>query len=441
MAHASERLNADIISSVLNAADGQPMVVALGGGADSAVLLAAASQGTSGNTDAPGVRAVFVRHGLPTSDLLEKAAIDVAARLGVALQVLEAPVADGPDLESRARHARYGAIEADLGQHEIAMTGHTADDQAETVVMRLARGSGSAGLGGIPARRGPWRRPLLVFSKADLFSEAIALDLPHADDPANSDPRFTRSRIRHTVMPVLEDALPGSVRDGLARSARLLSGDDAYLEDLALTIPATAGQGWVRIASAPLATSEYVIASRAVRTAMRGLLAGYPGEESDVDAVLDVASGSGSRAVSGGLLAVNEGPWVRIGDDVAANPPVTVDDGARFAWGRATFTVRSSPSDRPVLPGGRFTVLSAEAVSLPLEFRAAEDGDTIDTGEGNTPVTELLRVHGVHADLRRVSLVAVNGGKIAAVVGVRTASWAAPHAGEAKIMIEREVTT
>ena len=74
---------------------------------------------------------------------------------------------------------------------------------------------------------------MLDFSKADLYSEAIALDLPHADDPANSDPRFTRSRVRHTVMPVLEDELPGSVRDGLGRSARLLSDDDAYLEDLA----------------------------------------------------------------------------------------------------------------------------------------------------------------------------------------------------------------
>ena len=85
--------------------------------------------------------------------------------------------------------------------------------------------------------------------------------------------------------------------------------------------------------------------------------------------------------------------------------------------------------------------MSAGAVSLPLELRGAQDGDTVDTGEGTTPVVELLRSHGVHADLRRVSLVAVDSGKIAAVVGVRTASWAAPLTGEATIMIEREVTT
>lgn len=440
MAHASERLNADIVSSVLDAAGGQPIVVALGGGADSAVLLGAAVEGAGEKQSAASVRAVFVRHGLPTSDLLEKAAIDVAARLGVALGVLDAPVPDGPDLESRARHARYSVIEADLGPEEVAMTGHTSDDQAETVVMRLARGSGSGGLAGIPADRGPWRRPLLTFSKAQLLAEATALDLPHADDPSNIDPRFTRSRIRHAVMPVLEDELPGSVRDGLARSARLLGEDDAYLDDLAQAIPVATGKGWVRIATAPLATSDRAVASRAVRTALRYVLDGYPGEESDVEAVLNVASEASSRPVSGGMLAVNEGPWVRIGVGTSPNPSVVVADEGRFMWEGVAYTVRSA-AQRPVLTGGRFTLLSAGAVSPPLEFRGAQEGDTIATGEGNTPVTEILRAHGVHADQRRISLVAVNGGKIAAVVGVRTASWAAPLAGEATIMIEREVTT
>lgn len=441
MAHASERLNTDIVSSVLDAADGQPIVVALGGGADSAVLLAAAVRGNRDESAAASVRAVFVRHGLQTSDLIEKAATEIASMLGVPLMVLDAVVPDGSDLESRARKVRYEAIEADLAPREVAMTGHTSDDQAETVVMRLARGSGSAGLSGIPDERGPWRRPLLAFSKATLLAEATAAGLPYAEDPSNSDDRFTRSRVRHTVMPVLEAELPGSVRDGLARSARLLRDDDAYLADVADSIPVRPGEGCVRIAAAPLAAAERVVASRAVRAALRNVLEGYPGEESDVDAVLEAASGGVSRPVSGGMVAVNEGPWVRIGAAASLNPAVIVHDGGRFVWGDAAYRVRSSAGEQAFLPGGRFTVLSAESVSLPLEFRGAEDGDTLDTGEGNTPVVELLRAHGVHADLRRVSLVAVNSGKIAAVVGVRTASWAAPRTGEATIMIEREVIT
>jgi len=441
VAQSGERLNAAIVASVLDAAGGQPIVVALGGGADSAVLLAAAVASEHDVSDVSSVRAVFVRHGLPASELLEKAAIDVATGLDVPLSVLDAPISDGSDLESRARSARYSAIEGELASGEVVMTGHTSDDQAETVVMRLARGSGSAGLSGIPSERGRWRRPLLGFSKETLLAEAESAGLAHTEDPSNSDIRFTRSRIRHAVMPVLEGELPGSVREGLVRSARLLGDDDAFLADAARSIPISAEEGCVRIAAAPLAAADQVIASRAVRAGLRNVLDGYPGEESDIDAVIDAASGGVSRSVSGGLVAVNEGPWVRIGPAPTPDPAFIVDDGDRFVWGDATYSVRSASIDRPVLPGGRFTAMSAESVSLPLEFRGAEDGDTVDTGEGHTPVVELLRSHGVHADLRRVSLVALDSGSIAAIVGVRTASWAAPRTGEATIMIEREVTT
>ena len=144
MARTSEGLNATIVADVLDAAEGRPIVVALGGGADSAVLLAAAVHGVRYAFDDTPVRAVFVRHGLSSSTMLEAVAVELTSALGVPLRVLDAPVEDGPDLEARARRARYEAIDNDLQPDEIAMTAHTADDQAETVVMRLARGSGSA---------------------------------------------------------------------------------------------------------------------------------------------------------------------------------------------------------------------------------------------------------------------------------------------------------
>lgn len=439
MAQSSEQLNAAIIASVLHAADDQPVVVALGGGADSAVLLGATAEAQSERSDEQSLRAVFVRHGLPSGELLEKAAIDLTSELGIPLSVLDAPVDDGPDLESRAREARYSAIEADLASGEVAMTGHTADDQAETVLMRLARGSGSAGLSGIPSERGPWRRPLLGFSRATLRAAAQAQGLPFVDDPSNSDERFTRSRVRHDVMPNLERELPGSVRDGLARSARLLRNDDGYLADIARAIPIHRLPGCVRIAAAPLATTGPVIATRAVREGLRHLLGGYPGEETDVDAVMAVAADGAPRTVSGGFVVTNEGPWVRIGSVPSPAGPVSVGAGGRFEWEGATYRIfESALGPPPLLPGGRFTMMAASALSLPLEFRGVRAGDVVDTGEGSTPVVEVLRSHGVHADLRPVSLLAVDGGSIAAVVGVRTAAWAAPRTGEAVVIVERE---
>ena len=151
-------------TAVVDAAGERPCVVALGGGADSAMLLNAAVQSKTG----AGIRAVFIHHALSSSDLLKQSAIDLVAHLGVALTVVNAPVDDGPDLEARARIARYAAIESITEDHEVILTGHTADDQAETVLMRLMRGSGAGGLAGIPPARGPWLRPFLEFRRREL---------------------------------------------------------------------------------------------------------------------------------------------------------------------------------------------------------------------------------------------------------------------------------
>jgi tRNA(Ile)-lysidine synthase len=430
-------LNEGIVRCVVDAAADHPVVVALGGGSDSGVLLAAVVEGLGTNV----VRAVFVQHGLPSSSILEKAAAELAADLGVEFTVLEAPVDDGADLEARTRAARYGAIEGALVDGELAMTAHTIDDQAETVLMRLARGSGSEGLAGIPVARDVWRRPLLGFTKVELRAEATARELAYADDPANQDERFTRSRIRHEIMPVLEHELPGSVRDGFARSASLLGSDERYIAAVAAAIPLRTNREGVRIAAAPLATADAVVASRAARSALRLVLDGYPGESRDVDAILECASSGASSSLSGGIVVINEGPYVRLGPPPEPQDHITAHIGDRFLWEGATYSVRVSDAPHRALPGGRFTVLAAGSLSTPMTVRGVREGDKIDTGEGSTRVSELLRVHGVHRDLRPVSLVVADGGKIAAVIGVRTATWAAPRGGEPIIVIEREVKT
>ena len=109
-------------------------------------------------------------------------------------------------------------------------------------------------------------------------------------------------------------------------------------------------------------------------------------------------------------------------------------------WLGDRFAVRRRSSLPTMLSGGRFTALTDSASTGTFRVRAVEPGDHLDIGIGSTPVTELLRVHGVPSDHRPVSPLIVDDAKIAAVVGVRTATWAKPQSGEPVIVIEREVT-
>jgi tRNA(Ile)-lysidine synthase len=141
--------------------------------------------------------------------------------------------AGGP--EAAARTARYGALEQVARQAGAAavLLGHTLDDQAETVLLGLARGSGARSLAGMPARRGCYRRPLLAVRRAVTAAACAELGLAPWQDPHNRDDRFARARVRHQVMPALEAALGPGVAEALARTASQLRADAEYLDELA----------------------------------------------------------------------------------------------------------------------------------------------------------------------------------------------------------------
>ena len=134
-----------MVNLMQTAVGDRPCIVALGGGADSAALLAAALEGLGPDR----VRGVFVYHGLEGSNELQAAVTGLTHQIGADLTVIEALVVDGPDLEARTREVRYEALAADLRSGEVCCTAHTHDDQAETVFMRLMRGSGSTGMSGL----------------------------------------------------------------------------------------------------------------------------------------------------------------------------------------------------------------------------------------------------------------------------------------------------
>jgi tRNA(Ile)-lysidine synthase len=207
-----------------------PLLVAWSGGADSTALLAAARDVAPGR-----VHVAVVDHGLQEGSAQRSAALvaRIAAE-GVPAAVHTVAV-DGPGgLEAAARSARYAALRAARPHPDSpVLLGHTLDDQAETVLLGLGRGSGARSLAGMASWNPPWLRPLLGLRRADTRAACRALGLPVWDDPHNADGRFTRVRLRTEVLPLLEDVLSGGVAEALARTAAQLRDDGEALDAVA----------------------------------------------------------------------------------------------------------------------------------------------------------------------------------------------------------------
>ena len=215
---------------------GQTVVVACSGGADSLALLAATV--FEGRKAGWHVVGATVDHGLQEGSA-DHAAHVVAqmAELG-ADETFSASVrveAAGLGPEAAARRARY-AVLGEIAQRVEAsavLLGHTRDDQAETVLLGLARGSGGRSLAGMRRAFDGFRRPLLDVSRADTVTACQVEGIEYWNDPHNDDPGYTRVRVRRTVLPVLEEQLGPGVAAALARTADQLRGDMDLLDDLA----------------------------------------------------------------------------------------------------------------------------------------------------------------------------------------------------------------
>jgi tRNA(Ile)-lysidine synthase len=269
--------------------DGQRglVLVACSGGADSLALAAALA------FEAPktGLRAggVVVDHGLqPGSAEVAATVVATMSSLGLDPALKVAVVVPGPGdpggyqgPEAAARSARYAALDeaAESCGATAVMLGHTLDDQAETVLLGLARGSGARSLAGMPGRFGRYLRPLLGLRRAQTRAACSALGIEPWEDPQNCDPAFTRSRVRHELLPALEATLGPGVAEALARTARLLRADADALDQLAAVVAARlssdtepGNSGWP---VAELAAQPAALRHRILR--MAALAAGCPG--------------------------------------------------------------------------------------------------------------------------------------------------------------------
>ena len=256
------------------------MACAVSGGADSlALLVLAAAAGCR-------VTAVHVDHGLREGSAAEAEVVRAAAdRFGAAFRAETVLVTPGPNLEARARAARYGVLPKGV------LTGHTADDQAETVLLNLVRGAGLAGLAGMA----PEGHPLLGLRRTETRALCRDVGLQPVEDPTNADPAHRRNRVRAELLPLLASIAERDVVPVLARQSAVLRAEAALLDALAGALDPTDARA---LAAAPPA-----LARRAVRGWLvdgGGDSEAHPPDLATIERVLSVARGEAKAAEVGG---------------------------------------------------------------------------------------------------------------------------------------------
>jgi tRNA(Ile)-lysidine synthase len=405
-----------------------PVVIGFSGGPDSLCLLHLLAD----LAPQRGWRlvAAHLDHGLRPESAAEVATVRALAMArGVPLLTARQPVvapAGGSGLEAAARRARYRYLASVAASHADApvAVGHTEDDQAETLLLHLARGAGGAGLAAmrpltsLPAatwgepERPPLRvvRPLLATSRAEIEAEVARRGLTPLRDESNADPRFARNRLRHGLLAAWQALDPGIARR-LARAADLLAADEAVLAALVderwqrLVTLVDAGQrGGVALPRAAFLAEPLALRRRLLRRAASALGTPVP-TLAAVDAALAVAAGpAGGRAdLAAGLRltveadrlwlgavpAAPRGPWMTPGSRV----PLTVDGTTPLPGGDWTITCRSLPAGacRAPLDGRHIHVAPALASAAPaLRTRRPGDRLALPNGAGHQKLSDLL---------------------------------------------------
>ena len=393
-------------------ATGSRVVVGCSGGPDSLTLLALAR---ARDLD---VFAVYVDHGLRRGTAHYARIVRAAAlAVGADARVIEVAVDSRANLEARARDARYEALAragAESGAAAL-LVGHTRDDQAETVLLGLLRGSGAAGLAGMAVERGSLRRPMLGLRRADTHEICARLGFSPVHDPMNDELHHRRVWLRREVMPLLVRGAARDLVEVLARQAEVLREDDELLD--ALAAEHTLDDA-VALSALPRA-----LARRVVR---RGL--GLPPPAlSTVDAVLRVARGE-RRAVElpGGRRVERVGTHLHLLDPAevadAMPGPVRVPVPGRARFGDLVVEAWIEEAPPVAWPdGGRLSVADADRVGPDAYVRVAHPAERFrPLGRGGSKlVRDALADAGIPAGRRAaVPIVAAGAGAAVAPDGV-----------------------
>jgi tRNA(Ile)-lysidine synthase len=346
------------------------VAVALSGGADSAVAAWAAVE-----AEHP-TRALHVHHGLPGSEAMVAAARQVAARLALPVEVL---AVEGAGLsEGGLRAERYRVLHHALEPGEWLITGHTADDQAETVLANLLRGAGLEGLAGIVETRFPLARPLLSVTRQETRELATLLGLPWAEDPANLEPDPLRNRIRSRLLPSLEATYNPNLRARLALTAEVAGMEVAAIETGLVGSQLRPGEA--RLAAGQLVAVGRRLAFHSIRAAFRRLRPPYPPSMRDLSQIWSVVVGaSARRTVGGGITALRRGPWLVLHlTDAQRGGPVEWKVPGSLIWGGFELQAVVSEDGPVVIPLSKWrAVVDADRVGDRLTVEPRTDASRL----------------------------------------------------------------
>jgi tRNA(Ile)-lysidine synthase len=390
-------------------AEGRPLLVLFSGGGDSVCLLDVALR--------LGARAsaLHVNYGLRRgADEDERFVRELCARMGVPLTVERVAISEsGGNLQERARETRYALAERHAeGDYAAA---HTASDQAETVLYRLAVSPGSRALQGMAARRGRLVRPLLGATRAEVRDYLRARGLEWREDPSNADRRFARARVRHDVLDALRELSPAADQT-IAETARQLREEAEVLDRAVDEATAELGGGPAisldELRRRPPAVRRLVLrrlAERAIGDEVRPL------SRREAEEILNLGGhGTKSLDLAGGLRAVAEYGTVRFTRtaEVDAPDPVTLPVPGHVRFGRWEIEATvSGPGD---------VAISAAALGASATVRSWREGDRmrpLGLG-GSKTLQDLFTDRKVPRGLRRTLPVVEAGGEIVWVAGV-----------------------
>jgi tRNA(Ile)-lysidine synthase len=408
---------------------GELVVVALSAGPDSTALASALAE--LAPVHGLHLSAGHVDHGLRGAESAADAvaARRLAERLGIDCAVVVAPVAPGPNLEARARAARHRALVGlarERGAACIALA-HTEDDQVETVLLRLLRGAGRRGLGGMARRRGRLWRPLLAATRADVRRYLAERSLAFRLDRTNAELRHARNRVRRLVVPLLAREFNPRLGRALATLATRLRDEDAYLDQVAgaRLDGHRRGDGLGTAA----ADEPPAIARRLVRAWLESVTGRVPASH-HVERVLELGRGSrtGNVAVPGPARVVRDGDrlLVRPGRRAAAVHvrhelmPGACVEGPDGAWRLAVSVARARDPDATGGLSPSHARFDLDALTLPLVVRSVEPGDRIDVpGVGTRKLQDVLVDAKVPRERRSTIPVVVDAsGRVLWVAGI-----------------------
>jgi tRNA(Ile)-lysidine synthase len=401
------------LHSIDDLAPGTRVVVGCSGGADSLALLALAR---ARDLD---VVAVYVDHGLRAGTAHDAVVVrNAAAEVGAEMRVVTVDVDPSANLEARARDARYAALgrAADDAHAQAILVGHTLDDQAETVLLALLRGSGARGLAGMPEARGRLRRPLLDLRRADTREICARLQWAPVHDPMNDELHHRRVWLRREVMPQLVRGAQRDLAEVLARQAAVLREDDELLDALAAQHSADDAAG---LAALPLSLA---------RRAVRRWLGPPPPSSATVEAVLAVARGE-RRAVEipGGRRVERAGARLHVvttEEQSSVASPTALGIPGRAGHGSLVIDTWIEDAPPVAWPDGRSrAVVDADLVGAAATVRGARVGERFrPLGRGGSKlVRDALVESGVPA-ARRAQAPIVSAGPDA-VVSEDSAIW------------------